>query len=399
MSKFICSSSALLRQLKQVAHAVRRNPVIPVLSNVLFAVTNNELRLTGSDLENTVSVSLPVEGGNGGTWSICPPLKPLLDVLANLPDQPITVEAGPKENQLSIRATSAATAEEGGEVYGGASYTFGCELGGGYPKTPAVLNEVQVVLPGHLLRMVMGYMNDLVADDQLRPAMMCVHLIADAGGARFEATDGHRLGQYDVTAGKEPGYGFTGAEAKKMLIPKHALSILKALVKAEDVVTITVGAASNQARFQIATWGPEVTVRLVDEKFPNVDNVIPMEFPGGVLTLSRPSAQAMLRRLRPFVGATMKQVHLHLHGTGGYAQATDLSYETEAREPLPGTLVSGNLKEIAFNIDLLQHIIGLLPGPRVRAHFTKANHAAVFTSDGYEGLRYLLMPVTIGQYA
>ena len=399
MSKFLCSSSALLRQLKQVAHVVRRNPILPVLSNALFAVTGNELRIVGSDLENTVAVSLPIEGISGDTWAICPPLKALVDVLSNLPDQPITVETGPKENQLSIRATSAATAEEGGTVYGGACYTFGCEPGGNFPKTPAVRDEVQIVLPGHLLRTALAYTSEFICTDMLRPAMACVHLVASSNSARFEATDGFSLAQYTVQASKEPGYGFTGVATKSLLIPKAALAALKALVKNEDVVTITTQADWSHARFQAATWGPEVTVRLVDEKFPSVDKVIPAAFPGGVLTLSRPSAQAMLRRLRPFVNATTKKVHLHLSGAGGFAQAADLDYETEAREPLPGTLAAGEVSEIAFNIERLAHLIGLLPGPRLRIHFTKASSAAVFTSDGYEGLRYLLMPIMITQYA
>jgi len=399
MPKFLCSSSALLRQLKQVAHVVRRNPVVPVLANVLLAATGNELRIIGSDLETTVAVSLPIEGGNGETWGICPPLKPLLDVLGNLPDQPITVELGPKENQLTVRAVAYASDEEQGGATGGASYTFGCELYGDYPKTPTVRDEVQLVIPGHLLRTAIGYASDLTATDQFRPAMMCVHVIADARGVQFQATDGHRAVQFDVQAAKEPGYSFTGAQAKKLLLPKQSIATLKALVKSEDVVTVTAQAGWGHARIQIGAWGPEVTVRLVDERFPDLAAVIPTEFPGGILTLSRPSAQAMLRRLKPFVSFLTPKVHLCFSGTGGQAKAFDEGEDIEAREPLPGTFAAGDLKEIAFNINLMSQVLSLLPGPRLRMHFTGENKAAVLTSDGYEGLRYLLMPVTIRQYA
>lgn len=400
MPKFLCSSSALLRQLKQVAHVVRRNPIVPVLANVLLAATGNELRIIGSDLENTVAVSLPIEGGNGETWMACCELKPLLDVLGNLPDQPITVEPGAKPHQVCIRAAAASSEHEGGEV-GSASYTFAGENPLDYVKTPSVREEVQVVVPGHLLRTAFAYVADVVSNDMIRPGMMCVHVVADAQRVRFEATDGHRVAQFDALAAREPGYSFSSVDAtpKSMLLPKQAIAALKALVKSEDVVTITTQSAWGHARFQIGTCGPEVTVRLVDEKYPDVDKVIPALFPGGVLTLSRPAAQSMLRRLRPFTGCLIKKVHLHLSGTGGYARASDEGEEIEAREPLPGTLLAGGVKEIAFNIDLLTQLIGLLPGPRVRMHFTEASKAAAFTSDGYEGLRYLLMPVMIKQYA
>lgn len=398
MPKFLCSSSALLRQLKQVAHVVRHNPVLPVLSNVLLAATGNELRIVGSDLETTVAVSLPIEGGAGETWNICPPLKPLLEVLSNLPDQPITVETGPKPKQLTLRAVASASDEEHGAT-GGASYTFSCEMGADYPKTPTVRDQVQITLPGHLLRTAIAYAGNLMATDQLRPAMMCLHVVADATGACFQATDGHQAVQFDVQAAKEPGYSFTGKEKKKMLLPKPSITTLKALVKSEDVVTITAQAGWGHARIQLASWGPEVTVRLVDERYPDLAAFIPAQFPGGILTLSRPSAQSMLRRLKPFVGFAIPKVHLCLSGMGGYAKAFDEGEDTEAREPLPGTFAAGDLKEIAFNIGLLSNVLALLPGPRVRMQFVGENKAAVLTSDGYEGLRYLLMPVAIRQFA
>lgn len=400
MPKFLCSSSALLRQLKQVAHVVRRNPVIPVLSNVLLAVTGNELRIIGSDLENTVAVSLPVEGGNGETWNICPPLKPLIEVLTNLPDQPITVELGPKESQMTVRAVASASDEEQGGATGGASYTFGCELGADYPRIPAARDEVRIVLPGHLLRTAIAYAGDTMSNDDFRPAMACLHVIADASGLCFQSTDGHQAIQYEVQAVKEPGYSFEGKEAKKLLLPKQSLAALKALVKSEDVVTITTQADWGHAQIQISTWGPQVTLRPVDERFPDLAAVIPSEFHGGILTLSRPAAQSMLRRLKPFADMCNRKVHLCLVGTGGQAKAFDEGEGIEAREPLPGTLSGGGLvKEIAFNIALLSNVLALLPGPRVRMHFVGPNKAAVLTSDGYEGLRYLLMPVAITQYA
>jgi DNA polymerase-3 subunit beta len=395
MNKFICSSSALLRQLKQVSFAIRRNPVIPVLENVLFSVVGTELRLTASDLENTISVSLPIES-SGQTWGVCAPLKPLLDVLSNLPDQPITVALGVKENQLTINAT----ASDNGETYGGASYTFGGELMADYPKTAVVHEQVRLIMPGHLLRTALTYTSPLVASDELRPAMMCVHVRAGADKAIFEATDGHRLVQYEALASKEPGYSFEG-KGKKLLIPGKALAILNKLVKPDDMVTITArNDTGGSACFQIGTYGPTVTVRMVDERFPDTDNVIPVEFNGGTLTLSRPAAKSMLARLRPFVCGGLKRIHLHFNGTGGYAEGKDEGLGLEAREALPGTFAAGSipLKETAFNIDFLAHLIGLMPGLRVRMQFSGPDRAMVLTADGHEGLRFLLMPVRIAQY-
>ncbi len=49
--KFSVGRDALLKPLQLVAGVVERRQTLPVLSNALFEVRGNTLRLTGTDLE------------------------------------------------------------------------------------------------------------------------------------------------------------------------------------------------------------------------------------------------------------------------------------------------------------------------------------------------------------
>ena len=49
--KFSVNREVLLKPLQQVSGVVERRQTLPVLANVLMQVTENELALTGTDLE------------------------------------------------------------------------------------------------------------------------------------------------------------------------------------------------------------------------------------------------------------------------------------------------------------------------------------------------------------
>jgi len=395
MPKFLVSSAALLRCLKEVAPIVKRSPLLPITANVLLSVSGNTLSVVASDLENTITTTLPVEFLSGD-WATCPPIKPLMEVLKNLPDQPVTLIFDAETDKLTLNAG----VEGEHETAYGASYTFTCEKAADFPRTPNVPTGVEITFPGHLLRTAFGYTAELVSNDELRPAMMCVYIDASEKGIDFIATDGHRLCIYEVQAGKEPGYTFDGKARKMLLLPRQSVKALRHLIKNDDTVTVTSSLlTSSYIGFQVGTYGPEVVVRPVDERYPNAYAVLPTEFPGGTLTLARPAARTMLNRMLPFCGNSMSKIELHFSGTSGQARAEDADNDLSAREPLPGTFApsddASTVKAIGFNVRFLAHLLMLLPGPRVRLSFTAPIKGCMLTADGVEGLRYVLMPVAI----
>ena len=58
--KFIVSSSALLKQLQSINGVVANNPVVPILENFLFDVTDGLLTITASDLETSMITEIAV---------------------------------------------------------------------------------------------------------------------------------------------------------------------------------------------------------------------------------------------------------------------------------------------------------------------------------------------------
>ena len=57
--KFIVSSSYLLKQLQVLGSVINSSNTLPILDNFLFELDNNQLKVSASDLETTLTTKIP----------------------------------------------------------------------------------------------------------------------------------------------------------------------------------------------------------------------------------------------------------------------------------------------------------------------------------------------------
>ena len=88
MMKFIISSFDLLKSLQVLGTILNTNNTLPILDNFLFELENNELNITSSDLETSLSTKLSIQSEI--TVKIAIPAKLLTDIIRSLPEQPLT---------------------------------------------------------------------------------------------------------------------------------------------------------------------------------------------------------------------------------------------------------------------------------------------------------------------
>jgi DNA polymerase-3 subunit beta len=87
--KFIVSSSYLLKQLQVLGNVINSSNTLPILDNFLFELDNNELTVSASDLETTMSANLAIDS----TRKCCRTGKITIEILKTFPEQPtFTVE-------------------------------------------------------------------------------------------------------------------------------------------------------------------------------------------------------------------------------------------------------------------------------------------------------------------
>ena len=100
--KFIVSSSQLLKQLQVLGGVINNSNTLPILDNFLFELKQNELKISASDLETTMSTIIEVESNSEGSAAISARL--LLDTLKTFPNQPLTFKTE-ENNTLEISSS------------------------------------------------------------------------------------------------------------------------------------------------------------------------------------------------------------------------------------------------------------------------------------------------------
>src|SRR5215471_7273691 len=93
--------SALSKALGHVASVVERRNTIPILSNVLLSASNNELKLTATDLDMELVETVPVRAKGEGATTV--PAHMLYDIVRKLPEgADIELTRDGEQGRLSI---------------------------------------------------------------------------------------------------------------------------------------------------------------------------------------------------------------------------------------------------------------------------------------------------------
>jgi len=206
------------------------------------------------------------------------------------------------------------------------------------------------------------------------------------------ATDGHRLLRYQRT---DVGTGERAVASA--IVPRKAWQLLGKLLPAEAEAVVDVTFGPLQGAF---TWsGFTLTTRLIDERYPDYVNVIPVSNPN-VLLINRAELLSAVRRISFFANRTTHQVRLKLEKAQLVLAAEDFDRSNEASESLP-CQYDGEAMQIGFNAKFLLELLGNLDPDEVSLAFSTPNRAGLLTpvsGEAHEDVLMLVMPVMLNNY-
>lgn len=372
--KFIVNSAYLLKQLSNINGVITTNPVVPILENFLFELEKGGLTVTASDLQTSMITELQVESKEKG--SIAVPARILLDTLKNLPEQPVTFSID--ESTYSVEIIS-----DNGR------YKLSGENATDFPKVPTVSNDFSAEISSEVLSRAINNTIFATSNDELRPAMTGVYVNLGEKNTTFVATDGHRLVRYRRSDVKSDN-------GQAIIIPRKALNLLKATLPAENTdVVLNFNLANAFFRFS----NIRMICRLIDERFPDYENVIPS---GNniKMTIGRNDLLGALKRISIYANKTTHQVRLKITGSELQISAEDLDFSNEANERL-SCEHDGEDIEIGFNAKFLVEMLGNMDSDQIRLTMSAPNKAGVILpaeKDQAEDILMLVMPVMLNQY-
>ncbi|MFN5224216.1 MAG: DNA polymerase III subunit beta [Bacteroidota bacterium] len=371
--KFIISSHTLLRHLQSVGGALNSNSPLPILENFLFDVKNDQLTISASDLESTMTTTVEVTSKESCLIAI--PAKILLDVMKTLPDLPVTFTVNEKTYQIDLTTNNG-------------KFKLAGQDGAEFPKIPVIDKPNSIEMPAEVLLEAINKTIFATGNDELRPVMSGVFFQLSSENTTFVATDAHRLVRYrrsDVRS----------ARSASFIVPRKPLGLLKgALAGLKSKVKIDY----NESNAFFAFDNFSLICRLIDGRYPNYEAVIPLDNPNK-LTISRDAFLNSIRRVSLFSNKSTHQVRLKISGSDLRISAEDVDYNSEGSENLSCEF-SGQDMEIAFNARFLSDMLTNLGCEMVNLEMSMPNRAGILTpseaeSKPEESLLMLVMPVML----
>lgn len=370
--KFIVSSTTLLRQLQATSGVLNSNNALPILDNFLFEVIKNQLKISASDLETTITTIVNIESKDVG--SIAVPAKLLLETLKTFADQPLTFTID--EDKFGIEIIS---------DYG--KYKLTGHNGEEFPKLPILEASSSLDLDAVVLLSAINKTIFATGTDDLRPVMSGVFCQLSEENITFVATDAHKLVRYrrrDVKAGNVSSF----------IIPKKPLNLLKNTL---SNITGSVKIEYNNTNAFFSFESTNLVCRLIDGKYPNYEAVIPKENPNK-LTVDRISFLNSIRRVSIFSNKTTHQVRLKISGSELSISAEDLDFSNEASERLT-CQYDGEDMEIGFNSKFLAEMLSNMGCENVNLEMSAPNRAGILlpseNENTNEDILMLVMPVML----
>lgn len=368
--KFIVSSSQLLKQLQVLGGVINSNNTLPILDNFLFELSENQLKVSASDLETTMSAIVNVESDSSGSLAVSARL--LLDTLKTFPDQPLTFKT---EGESTIEISS----DQG-------KYDMAYFSGDEFPKAISLPSPSKTVIPSHILATAISKTIFASGNDDLRPVMSGVFFQFSTQGLTFVATDAHKLVKYTRT-------DVNANETAEFIMPKKPLNLLKGILGNNEEVVIEYNDANAKFTFENIV----LICRLIDGKYPNYEAVIPKENPNK-LTVQRATFLNSVKRVSIFSSKTTHQIRLKMAGTELNISAEDLDFSNKAEERLSCDY-QGDDMQIGFNSRFLSEMLNNLDSDDVLIEMSLPNRAGILTPlDGTEDgeqVTMLVMPVML----
>jgi len=373
--KFIVKSSDLLKSLQTVSGVLANNNSLPILNDFLLKLENNYLNIRASDLETTMSISLPIENVDE-EGMIAVPSKIMLESLKAFPDMPVYFAT--KDANFSVELS-----------IGEGKYRFAGHNPEEYPEFSELKDTSEINLNSQLIATAINHTLFAAGNDELRPVMAGVYVELTTDDLTFVATDAHKLVRYRRKDAK-------AEKSSTLILPKKPLNQLKVAIAGKDTDVIM---KYNNTNVSFEFENIRLICRQIEGKYPNYEAVIPLSNPNK-LVIDRLQLSSSLRRVAIFTNQSTNQVRMKISGQELIVSGEDTDYSNDAKERLSCNYEGEDL-EIGFNSRFLLEMINNLENEMISLEMSEPSRAGLLfpvnNENENEDILMLVMPVMLNQ--
>lgn len=372
--RYVVSSTLLYGRLQNVERVILSKNAITILSCFLFDIKENQLEVTASDGETVMKTVLElVESSQDCKFAI--DAKKLMDILKEIPEQPLTLDFNPNTLQLDLN-------------YQNGHFTVQAEPGDEYPlPRPAEGESQEVKVDVSTFSKGLAKTIIATANNEARKVMNGVHFDITPEDVSLVASDGHKLVRYLIKVN-------TAGVTIRFTMPQKPASILKNILDKEAGEMTLRAYGNSNAVVETALY--TISCRLIEDPYPNYKGVIPQNN-ANVAVLDRSSLMSAMRRVMVVSDKTTTLIKFLFEPNKVTLTTEDINYAQSAEEQLVCQYEGKPLKMGFKGSDLLE-LIGNLQSQEMTLKLSDPSKAGlILPSEQDEGtdLLMLLMPLLI----
>lgn len=366
--KFTCTQENLNKHLSIVSHIASKNTTLPILSNVMFSVSDGALKLTSTNLE--IGIHSVVRGSVDAEGTFTVAAKLLSDYVNLLPNEQVSLEV--KENTLHIQCQNHKT-----KINGLSAEDF--------PLIPAVEAKHQIKIKSGEFKKSLMQVSFAASMDETRPEINGVYFQFLESKLTLVGTDGHRLSEKSFILDGE-----NSIEADFIVPIRTIQEVIRGMgdLAEEDDVEIVIG--ESQVKFIFS--GTEIVSRLVEGNFPDYKQIIPQNFQttcrvpvGELVNLVKGAAlfcRMGMNDISLTIEANTKELIVSSSNSSLGENVAKLSAE-----------VDGMGNSIIFNYRYLLDGLNNIHTDKAELLLVDGQNAGLLKSEGKDNYRYVIMPI------
>lgn len=369
--KVTIQRGALLKPLQMINGVVERRQTLPILANVLLTVKDQQLFLTGTDLEIEMIGSAPLEH-SAESGSITVSARKLLDICRTLPED-AEVKWALEEGHLVLRS-------------GKSRFMLMTLPAHDFPSVEDGPFVAQFKIKQAKLKKLLSKTHFAMGQQDVRHYLNGALLHINQGVVKCVATDGHRLAFSSFHDDN-----LLDTQARVILPRKSVIELIRLLDNNDNEATLCIG----ENHFRLISSDFTFTSKLINAQYPDYDKLIPKNG-SNIATANRELLKQALTRASILSNEKFRGIRLQMEPDSLRIVANNP--EQEEAEELVQLEYQGSGVEIGFNVAYLLDVVSTLASDNIRWSFNDPNGGVLLEAaenEDNEISLYVVMPMRL----
>lgn len=361
----------LLKPLQSVIGVVERKQTMQILSNVLLNTSDNQLSITGTDLEIELIGHIPLDlNKQQPSYQLTLPGRKLIDICKALPED-APIELHQEKGQIILRS-------------GKSRFTLATLPAEDFPNFEQTASQLTFNIPTEDLRFLLKRTYFAMAEQDVRYYLNGMLFEIQSGLFRVVATDGHRLTTNCINVVIEEPHRI------QIIVPRKAiLELIRLLDTHTEVNEATVIIGNNYLRVKSTDY--TFTTKLIEGRFPDYNRVIPKN-PDKKVIIVRDLLKHALNRAAILSNEKVRGVFLEFRS--GMLRIFANNAEHEAALEEMAVDYSWEDLDLGFNVNYLIDVLNCINTETVILHFSDAvSSMRIDEEDSSGNSIFIVMPM------